>query len=450
MPPKKFYAIHGEPRVYFKWFGKGGAQEATKGTQKRFHGFLEEEAAKYYLGIPNGIAAQTWAAAHGKSKNWRDHAPKILPSTCDLPPFKEFLPLCPGLTDPPIPPKTGVESPPPSTPGGSPPPSDAESEFHVENEYDELFATDIIGDARQELMGLCVKIAQAKTSPLLHPGRLSLLWLQRAQASAKGAIAHFMKKILEAKDLTTAIPEYKALARSLQDNTWKYVYEVRDWLRKDVITAEVGADRSARLNEQHEGINLQLRTQILKLEGTVKELQYTIKTAEKRAKADFELGVVCSECKTADIQDYKAYCLTCLDCAIEEKLDLGLWPNESEEATTQSTPTTAATAATAVEIADELKEAEYRKEKEEDTRLEDIQHLVSLSLQKLKKVEEADRVAKEKAKLAFASIQVSPDPEATEKRKGSSETKKKKKKKKKKAKDLQELAKQQLQAPSKN
>ena len=91
MPAKKFYAIHGETRVYSKWFGKGGAQEATKGTQKRFHGFLEEEAAKYYLTIPNAVAAQDWASRHGKSKKWRDHAPKVLPSTCDLPPFKEFL-----------------------------------------------------------------------------------------------------------------------------------------------------------------------------------------------------------------------------------------------------------------------------------------------------------------------------------------------------------------------
>jgi len=256
-----------------------------------------------------------------------------------------------------------------------------------------------------------------------------------------------MKKLLEAKDLSTAIPEYKTLAESLQNNTWKYVYEVRDWLRKDVITAEVGADRSARLNEQHEGIELQLRAKILKLEGTVKELQYSIKTAEKRARADFALGVVCSECKTAGLQDYKAYCLTCLDCAIDDSLDLGHWPVEieSESDKTEAAATTATEqatiTATAIEIADDLKEAEYRKDKEDDTRLEDIQQLVSLSLQKLKKAEEADRIAKDKAKLAFASIQVSPEPE---------EAQKKKKKKKKKTKDLQELAKQQLQSPSKN
>ena len=85
------------------------------------------------------------------------------------------------------------------------------------------------------------------------------------------------------------------------------MYEVRDWLRKDVITAEVGADRSARLNEQHEGLQLQLRAQMLKLEGAVKELQCSIKTADKRAKAEFELGVVCSECNTAGLQDYKAH-----------------------------------------------------------------------------------------------------------------------------------------------
>ena len=179
MPPKKFYAIHGEPRIYTKWFGQGGAQAATKNTQKRFHGFLEEEAAKYYLTIPNAAAAQDWATKHSKSKQWREHAPKVLPSTGpftgDLPPFKEFLQFVPGLKDPPNPPQKGTESPPPSAKSRSPSPSDAESEFHVENEYDELFATDIISEARQELMGLCVKIAQAKLSPSLNPGRISLL-----------------------------------------------------------------------------------------------------------------------------------------------------------------------------------------------------------------------------------------------------------------------------------
>jgi hypothetical protein len=230
------------------------------------------------------------------------------------------------------------------------------------------------------------------------------------------------------------------------------VYEVRDWLRKDVITAEVGADRSARLNEQHEGLQPQLRAQTLKLEGTMKELQCSIKTADKRAKAEFALGVVCSECKIAGLQDYKAHCHTCLDCAIDDALDLGHWPVASESEKTEAAATTATeqanTTATATEIADDLKEAEHRKEKEEDTRLEDAQQLASLSLQKLKKAEEADRVAKEKAKLAFASIQVSPEPEAAKTSEGSSETKKKKKKKK--AKDLQELKKQQLQSPSKN
>ena len=141
---------------------------------------------------------------------------------------------------------------------------------------------------------------------------------------------------------------------------------------------------------------------------------------------------------------------------------IGHWPTDVDSGgkSEATTTTPAATeqekidanidAMSAAEIADELKEAECRKEKEEDIRLEDIQHLVSLSLQKLQKVEEADRVAKEEAKVRLASVQVSPEPEAAETREGARETKKKKKKKKKKPKDLQELAKQQLQSPSKN
>jgi hypothetical protein len=88
---RKFYAIHGEPAVYFKWFGKGGCGPATKGRKGgiNFHGFPEKEAAEYYLSIPNVEAANQWARTHGKGGKWKDHAPKIEPiiDTNDLPPL---------------------------------------------------------------------------------------------------------------------------------------------------------------------------------------------------------------------------------------------------------------------------------------------------------------------------------------------------------------------------
>jgi hypothetical protein len=109
----------------------------------------------------------------------------------------------------------------------------------------------------------------------------------------------------------------------------------------------------------------------LRLEGRIKELEYSVKLADKRAEETSALGVVCSERNTTNLEDYKACCLSCLDCAIEEKLDLGHWPTDinsgGKSEATNATP--AATeqeeiganidAMSAAEIADELKEAEY-------------------------------------------------------------------------------------------
>ena len=95
---KKFYAIHGEPTVHTKWFGKGGAGPATKGRKGiYFHGFPEKGAAEYYLSIPNSKAANQWATTHGKGK-WKDHAPKIVPvaDTNDLPPICRIPTPLPG------------------------------------------------------------------------------------------------------------------------------------------------------------------------------------------------------------------------------------------------------------------------------------------------------------------------------------------------------------------
>ena len=78
-PSKNFYAIHGTHKncIFTKWFGKGGAEQATKHRgDLSFHGFIDREAAEYYLTIPNVIAAQDWAKSHGKNKKWRDFAPE--------------------------------------------------------------------------------------------------------------------------------------------------------------------------------------------------------------------------------------------------------------------------------------------------------------------------------------------------------------------------------------
>lgn len=120
---QKFYAIHGTPKIYTKWIGPGGAQERTAGHSRlTFHGFLERAAAEYYLTIPNAAAAQEWANAHGKSKQWREHAPPIVQTVdhSDLPPFKEFLQFCPGLTK--APPPQLPTPPPPFNTGGFPAP----------------------------------------------------------------------------------------------------------------------------------------------------------------------------------------------------------------------------------------------------------------------------------------------------------------------------------------
>jgi hypothetical protein len=47
---------------------------------------------------------------------------------------------------------------------------------------------------------LCVKIARVQLGPDKDLWKLSLLWLQRAQASEKGAIAHFVKQLLHNND----------------------------------------------------------------------------------------------------------------------------------------------------------------------------------------------------------------------------------------------------------
>ena len=130
-------------------------------------------------------------------------------------------------------------------------------------------------------MQLCVAIAQTQLGPDKDLGRLSLLWLQRAQASHKGAVAHFMQKLLQSNAPAPAIVEYKALQASLTTNVWKYVYEARDLLRKDIIVATVRLDRSAKANTQLTTRNSALQARIQQLEDTVTDFEKEARESKK-------------------------------------------------------------------------------------------------------------------------------------------------------------------------
>jgi hypothetical protein len=80
--------------------------------------------------------------------------------------------------------------------------------------------------------------------------------------------------------------EHKALAKSLQTNTWKYVFDAQDVLRKEVITSTVALDR-ARENYALSLDDLQLSNtthqgRIVQLEGTTKSLERTGRKATKK------------------------------------------------------------------------------------------------------------------------------------------------------------------------
>jgi len=118
-------------------------------------------------------------------------------------------------------------------------------------------------------MQLCVSIATTQLGPDKDLGKLSLLWLQRAQASHQGAVAHFMQKLLQSNEPAPAIGQCKALQTSLNENVWKYVYEARDLLRKDIIVANVRLERSAKANDLLTDRNSTLQARIQQLEETV-------------------------------------------------------------------------------------------------------------------------------------------------------------------------------------
>ena len=261
--------------MHSKWFGKGGAGPATKGRKGiYFHGVPEKEAAEYHLSIPNAKADNQWATTHGKGGKWKNHASKIVPvaDTNDLPPFAEFLPLCPGLL------QQGSSS--MSTPAESPPPSESNSDNEDTN-CDILFTSDLITEARQQLMQLCVSIIKTQLGPDKDLGKLSLLWLQRAQASQEGAVAHFMQQLIKSNAIDTAITAHKSLTASLNDNAWKHVFETRDLLRTENLTASIALGRSSKAHTALADKNSQLQARVEQLESTVNDLNSTNKKSLK-------------------------------------------------------------------------------------------------------------------------------------------------------------------------
>jgi DNA repair exonuclease SbcCD ATPase subunit len=87
-----------------------------------------------------------------------------------------------------------------------------------------------------------------------------------------------MQKLQQPNAPPSAIVEYKALQDSLNTNVWKYVYEARDLLRKDIITATVRLDRSAKAN-------VQLTSKNRALQARIQQLEETVTTFEKKARA---------------------------------------------------------------------------------------------------------------------------------------------------------------------
>jgi hypothetical protein len=377
---KKFYAIHGthKDKIFTKWFGKGGAEQATKHRgDLTFHGFIDRGAAGYYLTIPNVEAAQDWAKTHGKSKKWNDFAPEIGEATDTAAAVANDISGSSSET-PSSPPTESEEDPPPAS----------------ASQYDELFATDIIGGAREDLMKLCVKIAQVQLGPDKDLWKLSLLWLQRAETSEKGAIAHFMKQLLHNNDTATSIVEYKALAKSLQTNTWKYVYEARDILRKEVITSTVALDR-ARANytlslDDLELSNTKYRDRIIQLEGTITSLERTGRKATKKIKkleGQIEkLQLKCIKCGTTSLNNSQVYCGDCAQgSSIEYISETEVEENHNHEAAAETHSETAR------RQEEEASDQSYANQLNQE-RLVQIQELVTRSLEHLK-VQEQEATA---------------------------------------------------------
>ena len=113
------------------------------------------------------------------------------------------------------------------------------------------------------------------------------------------------------------VVEHKALAKSLQTNTWKYVFDAQDVLRKEVITSTVALDR-ARENYALSLDDLQLSNtthqgRIVQLEGTTKSLERTGRKATKKIKkleGQIEtLQLKCIKCGTTSLSNSQVYCL---------------------------------------------------------------------------------------------------------------------------------------------
>jgi hypothetical protein len=324
--------------------------------------------------------------------------------------------LCPGLLE------QGSSS--VSTPAETPPPSEFNSD-NEETNYDILFTSDLIAEARQQLMQLCVSIAKTQLGPDKDLSKLSLLWLQRAQASHKGAVAHFMQQLLKSNAIDTSIKAYKSLTASLNDNTWKYVFQTRDILRTENLTASIALERSTKANAVLADRNRQLQARVEQLESTVSDLNSANRKSLQKATSlenkltrlqddkDLTQGslgtccqcdgkvskgrgsVYCKSCDTGATQAFYGdptgwYSEKDKEAAKQDFLDEALREAEenvadafADEAADFEAEEAAATATDQKEVLEKI-EAENRLDAE---RLQQIQELVAASLEHLSKKE---------------------------------------------------------------
>ena len=205
--------------------------------------------------------------------------------------------------------------------------------------------------------------------------------------------------------------EHKALAKSLQTNTWKYVFEARDILRKEVITSTVALDR-ARANYVLSLDDLQLsntkyRDRIAQLEGTISSLERTERKATKKIKkleGQIEtLQLKCIKCGTTSLSNSQVYCGDCAQGSSGEYIS----ETEVEEDHNHENNAAAIDIVNAETLRREKAEASDQsyENKVNQERLIQIQLLVAQSLEHLKvQKQEATSIIGEQTQAAESAV----------------------------------------------
>ena len=204
-----------------------------------------------------------------------------------------------------------------------------------------------------------------------------------------------MQQLLKSNAIDTSITAYKSLTASLNDNTWKYVFETRDMLRTENLTVSIALERSTKANAAIADKNRQLQARVEQLESTVSDLSSANrKSLQKVTSLEKKLTRLQDE-KASTLQDFYGdptgwYSDKDREAAKQEFYDEAL--REAEENVADAFADEAAdveaaeAATTATDQKEELEriEAENRLDAE---RLQQIQELVAASLEHLSKKE---------------------------------------------------------------